>query len=570
MTVKPHAEFSQQTRAQLPTVLQPRAERHGVHPRGGAAEGLDEQIGTALGERVERGEEIEAGVTAAEIRVERDAVYVHARAEPVRARIEVELLHELIVALGARRIHAIKLAERGDARDFKHRHGRPGVGAQVHGAPGPLQADIVHHARRNHAEPVAHQRMIGGEAAALRGTVREIVGALHFVAHASAREGVARRERVAIARLVIELEGKIGAARAGGIEVPHGAKLSRGIQGRRESAVDGGERRVRHVGPFLRGFVLMLHGAGEERAVPPERAVGGDSGLIAAEARAHGGDLGAAGVEQLVLREHREVAMQGVDARARDHVEEAAGRAAEFGSHGDARHAKLLHHLEADGDAIAAGGFVAIVEAVNLNGVVARAHAAEGEARVAQRRARAGHGALRTRAGRGRHAGRGEDEVEVVAASRGRFLDALVAERDAGGGRGEVDGFGLLLHLDALVDARGLELEVLRDDMAGGERERLHANGHEAGRVGVQRVGSGREAAEEELPVRRGEGGALDAGVLMADGDFAGGHGGAGGVANEALDDAGDAGGLGVEEGGGGEEDGEEDARQHGGGMVSG
>ncbi len=65
-----------------------------------------------------------------------------------------------------------------------------------------------------------------------------------------------------------------------------------------------------------------------------------------------------------------------------DHVDRSTGGAAGFGSYDSAGDTELLHHLKTDADAVAAGGLVAIVHAIDHEAVVSRAHAGEGKAAI--------------------------------------------------------------------------------------------------------------------------------------------------------------------------------------------
>ena len=335
-------------------------------------------------------------------------------------------------------------------------------------AGGDLEAEIVDDRGGGDAEPVTDEGMVDREAAALGGAVGKILRALDFAADATTGVGIAGGEGVLFVGLMVELGGAFGAAGAGGVEAAVGSG-------------DGGEGGGGDVRPLFGGFVFVLDGPGDESAVSAEGAVGGDSGLLAAEAGSGGrGDFRALGVGDFVLGKKGNVAVPEVGSRTGNEVKKAAGGSAGFRADGDAGEPELLDHFEADGDSIAAGGFVAVIEAVDLNTVVAGADAAEGEAAITEGGAGAGHGSLGAGTGGGGGAGGGEDEVEVVAAAGGSFFNALVAERGGGGGGGDVDRVGFFSDLELAGDTGWKQVEAHGNDLADRDGKGLDADVAEA------------------------------------------------------------------------------------------
>src|ERR1035437_7162561 len=125
-----------------------------------------------------------------------------------------------------------------------------------------------------------------------------------------------------------------------------------------------------------------------------------------------------------------------------DHVEVAAGAAAEFGSHVGGAYAELGHSLLAYGDAAGARSFVAVIQTVNGDAVVPGAHSGEGEAAIRRCAAHAGLGAERAGAGIGGNPRCAQYHAQVAAVLGGSLFEGFAADSGAGGGRGGIEPFG--------------------------------------------------------------------------------------------------------------------------------
>lgn len=229
--------------------------------------------------------------------------------------------------------------------------------------------------------------------------------------------------------------------------------------------------------PFLGGFAFSLHRGRQERPVPPKGPVPGDPRLPAHKAWPQAWrHLRPASVEHRILGEERHVAVHRVRAGARDDVDEPAGRAPEFCAGDCAGHAELLHHLKTDGDAVAARGLVAVVQAIHLDTVVPPAQSLERKAAVGGRLADDRHRPLYAALRRAGKPGGERDKVQVVARAGRSFLNPFSAQRHAGRGRGRLH--RLLLLVDFHLCGRPAEgqHEILLN-------RRAHADLH-AGQLG--------------------------------------------------------------------------------------
>ena len=288
-----------------------------------------------------------------------------------------------------------------------------------------------------------------------------------------AREkGVARHQFLRFGEAVGELEGCLGGHTLRGEETfgdggDGGAREER--QG--ERGVDtGGDTGSGDFGELLAGLALHFDGAGEKSAVAAQRTVERGLGLVLpAIGTDVGFGLGIAGFDEGIGGEEVDVAVEAVGAGEGDHVEIAAGAAAEFGSDVGGGDAELGHGLLPDGDAAGAGGFVAVIQAVDGEAVVARAHAGEGEAAIRRGAAHAGLGAERVGTGSGGNAGREQNHAQVAAVLRGSLFEGFAADSGAGGGCGGIERFGLLADVDGAAGTGELELQGLLQGLV--ERE---------------------------------------------------------------------------------------------------
>ena len=130
--------------------------------------------------------------------------------------------------------------------------------------------------------------------------------------------------------------------------------------------------------------------------VAAQRTIERGLGLVLATVGTGAGlGLGVAGLDEGIGGEEVNVAVKFVGAGEGDHVEVAACGAAEFRCDVGGGDAKLGDGLLPDGDAAGSGGFVAVVQAIDGEAVVAGAHAGEGEAAIRRSGAHAGLGAER-------------------------------------------------------------------------------------------------------------------------------------------------------------------------------
>ncbi len=290
------------------------------------------------------------------------------------------------------------------------------------------------------------------------------------------------------------------------------------------------------VRPFLAVLPFLFERHREKRAVAPQRTHYGKSRLVFAElGRAAGGDFGIAGVDGFVLKKPGEVAVPLVVARARHDVDRAAGRAAELGAEDGARHAELAHHLDAHRHAVAAGGLVAVVDAVDGEAVVAPAHAAKSKAAVGHGATQAGERALRVGPVRSRDAGRHQHEVQEVAVRGRAFLDALGAQR---GARGSGAGFhrsGLRLDLDRFGHRGGLQFNALQRSAAQRNGDTADDGRGKAFLLHADAILAAGQTLEQEAAVGAGNRGTLPTRFLLGERDRGAGHRGPGFVHDDAL-----------------------------------
>ena len=278
-------------------------------------------------------------------------------------------------------------------------------------------------------------------------------------------------------------------------------------------------------------------GAGEEGAVAAQRTVERGLGLVLpAVGTGAGFGLGVAGLDEGIGGEEVDVAVESVGAGEGDHVEIAAGGAAEFGSDVGGGDAELGDGLLPDGDAAGAGGFVAVVQAIDGEAVVARAHAGEGEAAIRRGAAHAGLGAERVGAGGGRDAGREQDDAQVAAILRGSLFEDFAADAGAGGGRGGVERFGLFADVDGAAGSGEFELDGLLQGLVEGEVDLRDFGTLEAGLFAADGVGADGEGGNAVAAVGAGARGADGAGGVERGGDGGIGNGGTRGIEDEALD----------------------------------
>ena len=290
-------------------------------------------------------------------------------------------------------------------------------------------------------------------------------------------------------------------------------------------------------GELLPGFALRLDGAGEEGAVAAQRTVESGFGLVLPAVRMDVGfGLGIAGFDEGIGGEEVDVAVESIGAGEGDHVEIAAGAAAEFGSDVGGGDAELGHGLLADGDAAGAGSFVAVVQAVDGEAVVPSAHSGEGEAAIRRCAAHAGLGAQRVGTGSGGNAGREQDDAQVAAVLRGSLFEGFAADSGAGGGRGGIESFGLLAHVDGAAGTGELELKGLLQGLVESEVDLRDFGALKAGLFAADGVGTDGQGGNAVTAVGAGAGCADGAGGVERGGDGGIGDGGTRGIEDEALD----------------------------------
>ena len=500
------------------------------------AERLQEDVRRAAGKIGERGENEDAGEAVADAAVHGDVLDRGAEAELVSAAHEGGGLDRLHVVFGARGIEQRRLSEADHAGDFDF--GAARIRNQIERAAGELEAQFVDETRSADGLPAGGERLVQVVAGAAGGLVGEVVAAQHFALDSRAGDGVARHQFLGLREAVGQLEGSLkGRGFGGEVALRHG-RNSGAREGREgERGIDGGaETAAGNFGVLLAGFVFALDGGGEKRTVATQRAVESGLGLVLA-AIGFGGRsrLRIAGFEEGVGGEQVDVAMEAIGAGERDYVEIAAGPAAEFGGHVGGRDAELHHRLLTHGDAAGTGGFVAIIQAVDGQAVVARAHAGEGEAAVGRRAADAGLGAERIRAGGGRDSGGEQDHAQVAAILRRSFFQGLAADAGARGRRGGIDGVGLFADVDGAAGAREFELQVRLQGLVQREVDFVDFGALESGLFTADSVRADGEGGDAVTAVGTGAGGANRAGGIERGGDAGIGNDGARGIDDQAL-----------------------------------
>ncbi len=255
----------------------------------------------------------------------------------------------------------------------------------------------------------------------------------------------------------------------------------------------------------------------EERAIAADRPADGAAELVAPEVRLLAGVEEVAGVEGVVAVKGEERAVHGVGARLGDGVDLAAGVAAELGAVGVGLDAELADRLDAErgagGAARRAVGEVVLdgaVEQVDVRPRILSVHAHPQAVR--DHRAAV---AVRIR----QHPRLEERQVGVVAPVERQLLDGGGADQVAQLGARRVDDRGFAGDGHLFGQAADLERDVLDQRLRHAQLDLAAHVRLEAGQLGAQLVGAGRQDGNDVAPLGAGDGRTHQRGVDVAGGD---------------------------------------------------